>query len=269
MADPVPYVRGYDFTAVPGGTQVNVQLDGVAASIASLVTAMADVRRSDGALQNASVTPDSLAPEAIGAFGADGEAIEAALGVAETARAAAVVARTGAETAQTGAQTARTGAETARDAAVVARTAAEAAATVATAPKTAFLAHRNAVDQTGVVPDTPTKVDFTTEVFDQGGFFASGAWVPPSGRYLVAAQVLFAAGIVAGEQYRCAVYRNGVLLNQTVVIAQGTASFSIGVVALAVVDGDDTVEVWVTGAGAGDKTISGASANTWFAGWAV
>jgi hypothetical protein len=81
--------------------------------------------------------------------------------------------------------------------------------------------------------------------------------------------VLFSAGVVAGEQYRCAVYRNGVLLHQTVVIAQGTAAFSIGVTGLVVADGDDTVEIWATGAGSGDKTVSGASANTWFAGWAI
>ena len=106
-------------------------------------------------------------------------------------------------------------------------------------------------------------------MFDEGGHFASSAWTPPAGRYALTAATLFTGGIVDAEQYRIAIYRNGVLLHQTVQVANGTAAFGVNVSAAVVADGTDVFEVYVTGAGSGDKTVSGASANTWFAGWAI
>ena len=45
-----------------------------------------------------------------------------------------------------------------------------------------------------------------------------------------------------------------------------TAGASVSVSAVVVADGDDYFEFWVQGAGAGDKTVSGSSINTWFSG---
>jgi len=68
MADPTAYTRAYGFedfqtgaptTPLPG-LKVDVELDAASSSIASLVNAVKDVRRSDGALKNQIVTPDSL-----------------------------------------------------------------------------------------------------------------------------------------------------------------------------------------------------------------
>jgi hypothetical protein len=65
MADPIPYAPSYDFTAVEGGTQINVQLADVAEASEQAVAAIKDIRRSDGALKNGIVRADSLAPDAI------------------------------------------------------------------------------------------------------------------------------------------------------------------------------------------------------------
>lgn len=68
MAAPTPYTLGYSFTnfqtnnpttPLPGN-RVDIELMDVSTSIASLITGLGDVRRSDGALQNGIVTPESL-----------------------------------------------------------------------------------------------------------------------------------------------------------------------------------------------------------------
>jgi microcystin-dependent protein len=68
MADPTAYARSFDFSdyqannpsAIYPGAQDDAQFDAVAASLATVVSAIQDVRRSDGALKNSIVTPDSL-----------------------------------------------------------------------------------------------------------------------------------------------------------------------------------------------------------------
>lgn len=72
MADPTKYTPGYSFsgyqtanpTAPLPAPQVDNELTQVAVSVGQLVDAVKDVRRSDGALKNAIVTPDSLSAEA-------------------------------------------------------------------------------------------------------------------------------------------------------------------------------------------------------------
>ena len=71
MADPTKFTRGYDFSAYQAvtpskplpGAELDTDLDNIETSIDEIVTAIADVRRSDGKLQNGSVISDSLSPE--------------------------------------------------------------------------------------------------------------------------------------------------------------------------------------------------------------
>jgi hypothetical protein len=68
MADPTSYSRSFSFTGYQTATpqdplpapQVDTELDAVSGAIATLVAAVEDVRRSDGALKNGSVTLDAL-----------------------------------------------------------------------------------------------------------------------------------------------------------------------------------------------------------------
>ncbi|MBI2240307.1 MAG: hypothetical protein HYU59_05825 [Magnetospirillum gryphiswaldense] len=70
MADPTKYQPSYSFTDFQTGSptqplpapQVDNELANVATSVNATIDAMKDVRRSDGALKNAVVTPDSLSP---------------------------------------------------------------------------------------------------------------------------------------------------------------------------------------------------------------
>lgn len=71
MADPVSYSVGYSFAgfqasspALPlPASSLDAELAGIETSIASLVTALAEVRRSDGNLQNGTVTYDVLSAD--------------------------------------------------------------------------------------------------------------------------------------------------------------------------------------------------------------
>lgn len=68
MANPDPYVRGYGFanyqssnpTSPLPGNRVDVELDDISDSLGQTQTALQDIRRSDGALNNGIVTPESF-----------------------------------------------------------------------------------------------------------------------------------------------------------------------------------------------------------------
>ena len=66
--NPTPYTRSFDFAAYQAnnptlpapGAQISGELDALATSFASVVTALTDIRRSDGSVNNHSVAYDSL-----------------------------------------------------------------------------------------------------------------------------------------------------------------------------------------------------------------
>jgi hypothetical protein len=67
-------------------------------------------------------------------------------------------------------------------------------------PRIAFLAHKNGTDQTGVADATFTTVTWGTEVFDEGGYFASNTWTPPPGLVFVTATFRLSGTMAAGSQ---------------------------------------------------------------------
>lgn len=73
MPDPIPYNSSYDFsnyqanspsTPLPG-TQVDIQFADIQRAVLETIAALANVRRSDGALVNGIVTSDALAPNIV------------------------------------------------------------------------------------------------------------------------------------------------------------------------------------------------------------
>lgn len=68
MANPTPYAPEYAFSDVPSffpAEPLNNELDNVATAIDETITALADVRRSDGKLKNGVVTPESLSADVL------------------------------------------------------------------------------------------------------------------------------------------------------------------------------------------------------------
>lgn len=215
------------------------------------------------------------AVEADGFAGAAAVSAAAAAGstaVAEAAEMAADASATAAEASAVAAGLAEAAAEASATAADASADAAAASAAAAAVAKVAFVATKNGTDQTGVVTVTWTKVTFSTEVFDAGGHFdtATGRWTPPAGRYRVAGQAEFtAAGMVDQAPFAVAIYKNGVSHRQNTRHASGTAALSNDVGAIVEANGTDYFEFWVYGGGAGNKTLGGDAARTWFEGSAL
>lgn len=117
MPNPTPYNRTFSFTDFQGsnpssplpGVQVDNELENVEAAINGTQTALEDIRRSDGALNNGIVTVDSLSPQVAAGVGAGALAsAEAAAASADAASDSAVAAAASA-TAADGSATAASG----------------------------------------------------------------------------------------------------------------------------------------------------------------
>lgn len=131
MPDPTTYSPDYDFTASDKGTELNVELAGVAAATESLAAAIRDVRRSDGKLQNGSVTPDSLSAGVLALLVSGGDISDAAIAIAQGAADAALASETAAAGSQTAAAASATAAATSATAALASQNAASTSATAA------------------------------------------------------------------------------------------------------------------------------------------
>lgn len=125
--------------------------------------------------------------------------------------------------------------------------------------KPAFRANKNATNQTGIAASTATKITFTTEVFDVGGYYdaANSKWTPPAGKYLLGATVKSDANIVDGTRAFIYIYKNGARVAATNIHISNTGTVGAVVVCLTDADGDDYFEVYWYQEGTGDKTING------------
>lgn len=214
------------------------------------------------------------AVEADGFAGAAAVSVAAAAGsatVAEAAEMAADASATAAEASAVAAGLAEAAAEASATAADASADAAALSAAAAAAVPAAFVANKNGTDQTGVVTATWTKVTFSTEVFDEGGWFdtVNARWTPPAGRYRISGQAHFSVNVVDQSQFVVAIYKNGVSHRQNIQHASGTATLSSHVDAIVEANGTDYFELWANGGGAGSKTIAGATISTWFEGSAL
>ena len=226
------------------------------AALASETAAAASATAADG-------SADAAAASVVTA-GASATAAAAS----ETAADASAVA---AEASAVAAGLSETAADASADAAAASAVSAAASAVSAAAAPIAFVANKNGTDQTGVVTATWTKVTFSTEIFDQGGRFdtAQARWTPPSGRYRLSGVVLFTANVVDQAQFTLAIYKNGGAYRQITEVGSGTTQLTALVSAIIEANGTDYFELWVNGAGAGNKTLSGSPAATWFEGSAL
>lgn len=325
MANPTLYEPGYDFVATDKGAELNVELENIQAAIASVADALADVRRSDGELQNGIVGADALDPlalataepiaaalveqleAAIADVADDVVAAAASAAAAETSRenadvaavsatASAVAAATSAtaaaasataasssagsasghsSAASASATTASTQATAAAASASAAATSASGAAAAATAALTASryaFSARKAADQTGIVTATATKLIFPTELFDFGGFYDAGnsRFTPVAGKYRLSVGAGWSGGLVDTRQVTAEVWKNGAVFRVFGVQVSGTTDNAlVSGECLVEANGTDYFEVYGTGFGVGNKTVSGTVSLSWFEGEAV
>jgi len=135
---------------------------------------------------------------------------------------------------------------------------------------TSFSAHKNNTNQTGILEATYTQVTFSTEDWDDGAAFASSAWTPPAGKYVISATAYSTANIVDQSLHILALYKNGVIFKYIDLrSASGTGAVLLTGRAVVQASGSDVFTLWYYGAGTGAKTISGASADTYFQGASI
>jgi hypothetical protein len=128
-----------------------------------------------------------------------------------------------------------------------------------------FSAHNNAVTQ-DVPTATFTKLTFSTEVFNLGGYYANSRFTPPAG-----APVLLIGGancpVLDTSKLLLSIYKNGVEFRRGVQLL-GSASDTGGVQAVCtdVPNGTDYYELFVFQASGVTQAFSGAPGLTYFQG---
>ena len=116
-----------------------------------------------------------------------------------------------------------------------------------------------------ITTDAPTVVTWPAVDVDIGEHFdtATGRWTPPRGNWRINASILFFGGIT-GETNALQVRINGTVVKQDqheTVSSSGSQSLKIA--ADLYFDGTDYMDVVVDFNGAGTKTVTGATTNTW------
>lgn len=129
-----------------------------------------------------------------------------------------------------------------------------------------FSATKGTTDQTGILPSTATKITFTTEDWDLGGYYdaPNSKFTPPAGKYLITACLAWLGNVVDQNGYVIRVFKNGVTVNIATVESSGTGTTSTAISVMVSANGTDYFEIYGSGAGAGNKTVLGAVESTFF-----
>jgi hypothetical protein len=158
----------------------------------------------------------------------------------------------------------------ATDAEFLAQTEADAALTPSNlAVKPTFMANKNASAQGSITGGdaADVKVTFGTEEWDIGSYFASSTWTPPAGKFRITASIEWGGtNGVDNEILYTKLYKNG---SEHRIIANkrnGTGGEGFNNSFIVDADGNDTFEIYVRKAGAGDGAINGAITSTWLCG---
>lgn len=131
-----------------------------------------------------------------------------------------------------------------------------------------FSAHNNGVAQS-IPSATFTKLTFSTEDFDVGGFFSSSTWTPPAGK-----PIMFSGAVcfptAAATLMTVMVYKNGAEFKRgTMIWGSGTSVQVVNVSCIDVPNGTDTYELWTYQDTGASQNTQGASNLTYFQGTTI
>lgn len=129
-----------------------------------------------------------------------------------------------------------------------------------------FSVHRNGTDQT-ISTGSWVKVDFTTELFDTHGYFASGAFTPQIAGYY---DIKGCAAIKTPDNEKSlyiGVYKNGAIYSAVQVNTSGNLDTSLYIGSIVYLNGStDYIELYVYQGSGSNKSISGNAVLTYFCG---
>ena len=131
-----------------------------------------------------------------------------------------------------------------------------------------FHATKGSTDQTGIVDVTDTKITFTTESYDGGGYYdaANSKWTPPAGAVRISAGIYFTGTIASAAIAKLHIYKNGSVFKTTYSASASTGVRNMVITCVDVADGDDYYEVYGQCDVTGTVTANGAQTNSWFEG---
>jgi hypothetical protein len=89
-------------------------------------------------------------------------------------------------------------------------------------------------------------------------------YTPAAGKYMIVSQIYCNAGVVDQNDYIIYLYENGAAICDTIYRSSGTGALSMVLNVLVDANGTDFYEIYFQGNGAGNKTIEGNAANTFF-----
>lgn len=139
--------------------------------------------------------------------------------------------------------------------------------TISIAALPSFAVNKAASNQTGVADVTYTQVTFGTEAYDIGGFFASHLWTPPAGKIHLNGAAYITGTIAAGNEGRLAIYKNGVILQQTIMFTGVANKMPLFISLDTVANGTDTFGLYAyVDVTSSTGTVDGTATNTWFNG---
>lgn len=116
-----------------------------------------------------------------------------------------------------------------------------------------------------------TKVQFNAKEFDQNNNFDAATnfrFTPPAGKYVLSACVQYQAS-TDQKRFATIIYKNGVALKNNNLLASGTEGIGTSVTCIVDANGTDYFEVWTWHDCGVTQVVSGASTDTWFAGYRV
>ncbi len=124
-----------------------------------------------------------------------------------------------------------------------------------------FSAHKNGVAQGSIPHDQDTKITFTTEAWDDGGYYdaANSKWTPPAGKYRISCHLgVDGTNVIERGALHIWLYKNGGQHKAINIIrANELASVYASGSVLVEADGDDYFEIFMLCAGTGDLNING------------
>lgn len=137
-----------------------------------------------------------------------------------------------------------------------------------------FRAHLNGTNQTGIADNVETQVQFTTKVFDQGGFYSTSTyrWTPPAGIVVVCAQLLIqGATYAAGTAVAGLLRKNGTGIVEGVIVGStANALICCPIAAVDQANGTDYYDISVLfDVTSGTYSINGNSLNSWFSAYVL
>lgn len=130
-----------------------------------------------------------------------------------------------------------------------------------------FSVNKGGTNQTGIVTNTYTKLTWSTESMDEGGYFslANNRFDAPEGKFLFFGQITL-VNLADTKVMTTSLYKNGARVAEGLIAPGRGGTACTPVVSIGESDGDDYFELYAWHNEGSDNDVFGAVQNTFFGG---